>query len=315
MPAPTNKRMPAPGNINGINEIMSEMTHQQQILEEVSGFDARLIIMKFLEKLLGKKKASHDDLQNLILLLAIGVAGGTSRKAILRSKNHVKAEALFTELGVEFPTRGQVVDIKKNSLTMSRLLAIHPLLCFIVQNIDEANEKYNNLSYGLPNFLASRALIFMASVLGFKEEHQRWYLSWLEDINRFAKFLLIDAVREQHNASCTKNEDILEYNSLFLPIASKFDFTKDNHFFLSMIFRKFENLPVNERKEISKDEMNWIRNSINGITGPSFDSEIITRHMNRKQGREIENFAKIRVSRYDSDSLFSSLIGSPKRAE
>eukprot|EP00917_Polyrhabdina_sp_WS-2016_P031926 GHVP01068164.1.p1 GENE.GHVP01068164.1~~GHVP01068164.1.p1 ORF type:complete len:163 (-),score=13.50 GHVP01068164.1:113-601(-) len=144
--------------------------------------------------------------QNLIFLLAIGVARGTSRKAILRSKNYVKAEAVLTGLGIEFSTRGQVFDIQKNSLTMSRLLAIHPLLCFMVQNVNEANEKYNNLSYGLPNFLASRALIFMASVLGFKEEHQRWYLSCYEDINRFAKILLIDVVRKQHNASCTKNE-------------------------------------------------------------------------------------------------------------
>eukprot|EP00917_Polyrhabdina_sp_WS-2016_P016683 GHVP01036104.1.p2 GENE.GHVP01036104.1~~GHVP01036104.1.p2 ORF type:complete len:120 (+),score=15.89 GHVP01036104.1:690-1049(+) len=53
-----------------------------------------------------------------------------------------------------------------------------------------------------------------------------WFLNWYDEVIKIERKLSPDALASQHESSCTLNEVVLKYNSIFLPIAEKVDFTK-----------------------------------------------------------------------------------------
>eukprot|EP00917_Polyrhabdina_sp_WS-2016_P013298 GHVP01029269.1.p1 GENE.GHVP01029269.1~~GHVP01029269.1.p1 ORF type:complete len:227 (+),score=34.25 GHVP01029269.1:228-908(+) len=157
-----------------IKNSMKNFIDQKDIMEQIAGaeyqgFDPELIMKIFLSKLTIHK--NKDDQQkyfrSFVLILAIGISRGTSRKAIQRSKNDQEAWAAIKSLGVDVPEQGHPFEIKRETLTIPRLMTIHPLLCFIIHNTIEPQPKFSSDQFFLPNFVASPALIFLASKLGY----------------------------------------------------------------------------------------------------------------------------------------------------
>eukprot|EP00917_Polyrhabdina_sp_WS-2016_P011046 GHVP01024199.1.p1 GENE.GHVP01024199.1~~GHVP01024199.1.p1 ORF type:complete len:355 (+),score=43.02 GHVP01024199.1:65-1129(+) len=297
--------------IETIKMAVKSFINEKEICDQIDGaqyqgFMPEVIIEKFLAKLDVHKTDENRQkfFKSFILLVAVGVSRGTSRKALMRSKNDKDVTAAMQVLGLDVPVEGSPFTINRETMTLARLMTVHPLLSYIVHNIEEPSHKFNSAAYGVPKFLASPSLVYMAARLGWRDNHRRWYSFWFKEIIKLPanRKPNEDLLLSQYDAGTFVNKPTREYNALYLPILEKTQRLGKHFLFFTIIFKdNGEKAPFT--KSLTDFQIEEIITSIDELIGPSFEEERFADKIEDKEAaKTISSYIRTKVHKIAKDS-------------